>query len=112
MGRILRSRPVATAETHRTTLFEIFFDLVFVFGLIRVTTFMSERPSPVALTQGFLVLLLLWISWVVYSWLGNHVRIDLGLIRAGVTVSMAAVFLVALVIPTPGRPGRARRVND
>ncbi|MEV4717473.1 low temperature requirement protein A [Micromonospora noduli] len=99
MGRILRSRPVATAETHRTTLFEIFFDLVFVFGLIRVTTFMSERPSPVALTQGFLVLLLLWISWVVYSWLGNHVRIDVGLIRAGVTVAMAAVFLVALVIP-------------
>ncbi|RAO49788.1 hypothetical protein GAR06_00782 [Micromonospora saelicesensis] len=99
MGRIFRSRPVATAETHRTTLFEIFFDLVFVFGLIRVTTFMSERPSPVALTQGFLVLLLLWISWVVYSWLGNHVRIDVGLIRAGVTVAMAAVFLVALVIP-------------
>ncbi|MEU8180688.1 low temperature requirement protein A [Micromonospora sp. NPDC049047] len=99
MGRIFRSRPVATTETHRTTLFEIFFDLVFVFGLIRVTTFMSERPSPVALTQGFLVLLLLWISWVVYSWLGNHVRIDVGLVRACVTVSMAAVFLVALVIP-------------
>ncbi|MCG5446770.1 low temperature requirement protein A [Micromonospora sp. NIE79] len=99
MGRIFPARPVATAETHRTTLFEIFFDLVFVFGLIRVTTFMSERPSPVALTQGFLVLLLLWISWVVYSWLGNHVRIDVGLIRAGVTVSMAAVFVVALVLP-------------
>ncbi|WP_433551983.1 low temperature requirement protein A [Micromonospora zamorensis] len=105
MGRIFRSRPVATAETHRTTLFEIFFDLVFVFGLIRVTAFMSERPSPVALTQGFLVLLLLWISWLVYSWLGNHVRIDVGPIRAGVTVAMAAVFLVALVIPDAWKTG-------
>lgn len=105
MGRIFRSRPVATEETHRVTLFEIFFDLVFVFGLIRVTTFMSERPSPVALTQGFLVLLLLWISWVVYSWLGNHVRIDVGPVRAGVTVAMAAVFLVALVIPDAWETG-------
>ncbi|MFF0368843.1 low temperature requirement protein A [Micromonospora sp. NPDC005087] len=99
MGRIFRSRPVVTAETHRTTLFEIFFDLVFVFGFIRVTEFMSARPAPVTLVQGFLVLLLLWNSWLVYSWLGNQARIDVGLIRAGVTVGMAAVFLAALVIP-------------
>ncbi|SIN26456.1 Low temperature requirement protein LtrA [Micromonospora cremea] len=99
MGRIFRSRPVVTAETHRTTLFEIFFDLVFVFGFIRVTEFMIARPAPVTLVQGFIVLLLLWNSWLVYSWLGNQARIDVGLIRAGVTVGMAAVFLAALVIP-------------
>ncbi|MET7707194.1 low temperature requirement protein A [Micromonospora sp. NPDC005413] len=105
MWRILRSRPVVTAETHRPTLFEIFFDLVFVFGFIRVTTFMSERPSPVTLTQGFLILLLLWISWLVYSWLGNQARIDIGMIRAGTTVAMAAVFLTALVIPDAWETG-------
>ncbi|MBQ0903592.1 low temperature requirement protein A [Micromonospora sp. U21] len=99
MGRIFRSRPVVTKETHRTTLFEIFFDLVFVFGFIRVTEFMSARPAPVTMVQGFLVLLLLWNSWLVYSWLGNQARIDVGPIRAGVTVGMAAVFLAALVIP-------------
>lgn len=96
---------MVTPETHRPILFEIFFDLVFVFGLIRVTTFMSQRPAPVTLMQGFLVLLLLWISWLVYSWLGNHVRIDVGLIRAGVTVAMAAVFVAALVIPDAWRTG-------
>ncbi|MCG5463923.1 low temperature requirement protein A [Micromonospora sp. MED01] len=105
MGRTFGARPMATPETHRPILFEIFFDLVFVFGLIRVTTFMSQRPAPVSLVQGFLVLLLLWISWLVYSWLGNHVRIDVGLIRAGVTVAMAAVFLIALVIPDAWRTG-------
>nr|WP_231929901.1 low temperature requirement protein A [Micromonospora inositola] len=99
MGQIFRSRPVVTEETHRTTLFEIFFDLVFVFALIRVTAFMSARPAPVTLAQGFLVLLLLWISWLVYSWLGNYARTDVGPMRAGTTVAMAAVFLAALVIP-------------
>ncbi|GGO07688.1 low temperature requirement protein A [Micromonospora parathelypteridis] len=105
MGRIFGARPVATAEAHRTTLFEIFFDLVFVFGLIRVTTFMSQRPAPLSLAQGFLVLLLLWISWLVYCWLGNNVAIDVGLIRAGTTVAMAAIFLVALVIPDAWETG-------
>ncbi|MEK8108906.1 low temperature requirement protein A [Micromonospora sp. M12] len=105
MGRIFGTRPEAAPESHRTTLFEIFFDLVFVFGLIRVTTFMSQRPAPMTLVQGFLVLLLLWISWLVYSWLGNHVQIDVGLIRAGVTVAMAAVFLAALVIPDAWETG-------
>ncbi|MGW2627238.1 low temperature requirement protein A [Micromonospora taraxaci] len=105
MGRIFGARPRATPETHRATLFEIFFDLVFVFGLIRVTTFMAERPAPVTLMQGLLVLLLLWISWLVYCWLANHTRIDVGMIRAGVTVAMAAVFLVALVIPDAWQTG-------
>ncbi|MGW3614509.1 low temperature requirement protein A [Micromonospora sp. NPDC005163] len=98
---------MVTAEAHRTTLFEIFFDLVFVFGFIRVTEFMSARPAPVTLVQGFLVLLLLWIAWLVYSWLGNQARIDVGLIRAGVTVAMAAVFLAALVIPDVWESGPA-----
>ncbi|WP_030487793.1 low temperature requirement protein A [Micromonospora chokoriensis] len=105
MGRFLQSRPVVTAETHRPTLFEIFFDLVLVFGLIQVTTFMSGRPLPVTLAQGFLVLVLLWNSWLVYAWLGNYVRIDAGPIRAGVTVAMAAVFLIALVIPDAWKTG-------
>ncbi|MER7892778.1 low temperature requirement protein A [Micromonospora sp. NPDC094482] len=88
-----------TAETHRTTLFEIFFDLVFVFALIRVTQFMTARPTPETLIQGLVVLLLLWISWLVYAWLGNYARIDAGPLRVGTTAAMAAVFLTALVIP-------------
>ncbi|MGC4815456.1 low temperature requirement protein A [Micromonospora sp. DT228] len=109
MGRIFQARPMVTAETHRTTLFEIFFDLVFVFGFIRVTAFMGDRPSPVRLTQGFLVLLLLWISWLVYSWLGNQARADVGVMRVGVTGAMAAIFLAALVIPDAWATGPGTR---
>ncbi|MET8043290.1 low temperature requirement protein A [Micromonospora sp. NPDC005215] len=105
MGRIFQSRPVVTTETHRPTLFEVFFDLVLVFGLIRITTFMTERPSSVILAQGLLVLMLLWNSWLVYAWLGNYVRLDVGLTRAGVTVAMAAVFLIALIIPETWQTG-------
>ncbi|MFG1884561.1 low temperature requirement protein A [Micromonospora sp. NPDC049102] len=60
-------RPVVTTETHRPTPFEVFFDLVLAFGLIRATSFMSERPAPVTLVQGLLVLMLLWNSWLAYA---------------------------------------------
>ncbi|WP_233512674.1 low temperature requirement protein A [Micromonospora deserti] len=96
---MFRTRLVVTEESHRTTMYELFFDLVFVFALIRITEYMSAEASPQTLLKGLIVLLLLWISWLIYSWLGNQARADVGLVRAGTTVAMAGVFLAALVIP-------------
>ncbi|MGW5582103.1 low temperature requirement protein A [Micromonospora chokoriensis] len=92
-------RPVPVAEGHRTTMFEIFFDLVFVFALTRVITFMAGTPTALTLAQGLLLLLLLLYSWGPYTWVGNLVRADVGLVRAATLVAMAAIFVVALVLP-------------
>jgi low temperature requirement protein LtrA len=93
-------------ETHRATMFEIFFDLVFVFALTRITAFMAQQPSPATLAEGLLLLLWFWYAWTCYTWLGNRARADVGLIRAGMTVAMAAIFVAALVIPDAWRHGR------
>jgi hypothetical protein len=45
------------------------------------------------------LLLLLWWSWTAYVWLGNRVRADRGLVRAGMLVAMASLFVAALVMP-------------
>jgi low temperature requirement protein LtrA len=95
-----------TDETHRATSFEIFFDLVFIFALTRVIAFMGQPPTALSLAQGFLLLILLWISWTNYTWLGNQARADTGLIHAGTAVAMAAIFVAALVIPDAWRAGR------
>jgi low temperature requirement protein LtrA len=105
MRHILRSRPVLTEEGHRATTFEIFFDLVFVFALTRVLAFMAQPPTPLTLAQGLVLLLLLWRSFVAYAWLGNQVRADVGLIRAGMLVAMAAIFVAAMVMPDAWRHG-------
>ncbi|MEU7802968.1 low temperature requirement protein A [Micromonospora arborensis] len=99
MKGIFGVRPVPAAETHRTTMFEIFFDLVFVFALTRVITFMAGSPSALTLAQGLLLLLLLLYSWSPYIWVGNLVRPDVGLVRAATLVAMAAIFVAALVLP-------------
>ncbi|TDC26458.1 low temperature requirement protein A [Micromonospora sp. 15K316] len=96
---ISRSRYEPTEETHRTTNFEIFFDLVFVFALTRIVEFMAETPTAVTMVRGLILILLLWFSWSAYAWLGNEARADVGLVRTGTLAAMAALFVAALAIP-------------
>ncbi|MEU5786020.1 low temperature requirement protein A [Micromonospora lupini] len=98
-------RPVPVGEAHRTTMFEIFFDLVFVFALTRVIAFMAQPPTALTLAQGLLLLLLLIYSWGPYLWLGNLVRADVGPVRAATLLAMAAIFVAALVLPDAWRQG-------
>ncbi|MER7444057.1 low temperature requirement protein A [Micromonospora avicenniae] len=99
-----------TEETHRPTLFEIFFDLVFVFALTRVIAFMDDRLTPLGLGQGLIVLALLWVCWNNYTWLGNSAVADIGRIRTGTTIAMGGAFVAALVIPDAW-PSRGGSVN-
>ncbi|WP_256371302.1 low temperature requirement protein A [Micromonospora sp. 15K316] len=92
-----------TEETHRTTPFEVFFDLVFVFAFIRVATFTAQAPMPLGLAHSLVLLLLLWWPFTNYTWLTNQVRADVGLVRAGNSVVMAAMFVAALVLPEAWR---------
>ncbi|MGI5206089.1 low temperature requirement protein A [Spirillospora sp. CA-108201] len=92
-------RPAITSESHRATSFEIFFDLVFVFAITRVVSFLAHSPSAVSLVRGLILFLLLWWSWAAYAWLGNRVRADRGVVRSGMLVVMAALFVAALVMP-------------
>ncbi|MBM0233552.1 low temperature requirement protein A [Micromonospora sp. STR1_7] len=105
MRGIFDVRPVPAGDRHRTTMFEIFFDLVFVFALTRVITFMAQPPTALTLAQGLLLLLLLIYSWGPYLWLGNLVRADVGPARAATLLAMAAIFVAALVLPDAWRQG-------
>jgi low temperature requirement protein LtrA len=97
-GRVLGGvRP--TGEDHRATPLELFFDLVYVFAVTQVTGYMAHGHSAHGVLQGLLLLTLLWWTWSSYTWLGNQARADEGLLRAGMVVAMAAMFVIALTIP-------------
>ncbi|GGN40436.1 low temperature requirement protein A [Streptomyces fuscichromogenes] len=81
------------------TTFELFFDLVYVFALTQVTEFMAHAHTGMGVLQGLLLLALLWWSWSAYAWLGNQAGADLGIVRAGMGLAMAGVFVVALAVP-------------
>jgi low temperature requirement protein LtrA len=83
----------------RVTPLELFFDLVFVFAITRVTALMAHDLSWASLGQGLLVLAALWWGWAAYAWLTNHVSGEDGRARVVVLVAMAAMVLVALAVP-------------
>ncbi|MFE6282703.1 low temperature requirement protein A [Streptomyces sp. NPDC057877] len=93
------ARTVPTLEGHRVTTFELFFDLVYVFAVTRITGYMAHEHSAHGVVQGMLLLALLWWTWSAYTWLGNQARADEGLLRAGMGTAMAAMFVVALTVP-------------
>ncbi|WP_350348422.1 low temperature requirement protein A [Agromyces sp. G08B096] len=84
----------------RVTMFEIFFDLVFVFALMRVIALVEADPGPSSLGRGLLLLLLLWWAWCAFIWLGNRVRLDRGPVAGASLLAMAALFVAAVVIPS------------
>jgi low temperature requirement protein LtrA len=94
-----RLRMEAARENASVTSLELFFDLVFVFGLTQVTSLMADDLTAQGLLRGVLVLGLLWWSWTGYAWLGNVVRADEGAARIAMLAAMAAMFVMALSIP-------------
>jgi low temperature requirement protein LtrA len=94
-----RLRPRLVQERESVSTLELFFDLVFVFAITRVTDFMADDPTGVNLLRGSLVIAVLWWSWVGYAWICNLVRADEGVVRVVMFGAMGGVFITALTIP-------------
>ena len=93
------ARIVPTDEAHGVTTLELFFDLVFVFAITQITTFMAADLGLRGCLRGLVLLSLLWFAWCSYSWLGNQAHADEGILRGAYILAMAAMFVVALAIP-------------
>ncbi|GAB2951178.1 low temperature requirement protein A [Micromonospora polyrhachis] len=92
--------PGVQSVTERTqvTTAELFFDLVFVFAFIQVTTLMAEDTTGLGMTRGLLVLAMLWWAWSLYTWLGNRVRANYGLSRLVLLGATPVMFVLAITI--------------
>ncbi|MFD2767117.1 low temperature requirement protein A [Micromonospora eburnea] len=97
MERLRRGLRPVTEKTNVTTA-ELFFDVVFVFAFIQVTTLMTAEHSTLGVVHGLLVLTLLWWSWSLFAWLGNRVRANYGLSRLVILGSTPVLFLLAVTI--------------
>ncbi len=82
---------------------ELFFDLVFVFALTKVTAAMADDPTFTGLLHGMLVLVPLYWAWSGYAWLTSTVDPELGLTRVVMFAAMAGMGLAA--VATPGAFG-------
>ncbi len=95
-----------TERGQRVTPLELFFDLVVVFAITQVTTFLSRNPTWGGLLRGLLLLSALWWLWSGYAWLTNTLDPEEGVVRLAVLAAIAAMLVVSLAAPRAfGRDG-------
>ncbi|MBH0779127.1 low temperature requirement protein A [Nocardia bovistercoris] len=87
------------AEGAAVTQLELFFDLVIVFAFTMVTDLAAEETSAENMVRAVLVLAVMWWIWIGYSWLGNVVKADEGIMRVALFAAMGGGFIAALTIP-------------
>jgi low temperature requirement protein LtrA len=83
----------------RVTPLELFFDLVFVFAITQVTSFLSSNPTWGGLFRALLLLSMLWWAWSGYAWLTNTLDPDEGAVRLAMLAAMAAMLIMSLAAP-------------
>ena len=90
----------------RVTPLELFFDLVVVFAITQVTTFLSQNPTWGGLLRGLLLLGALWWAWSAYAWLTNALDPEEGYVRLAMFAAIATMLIVSLA--APARSARTR----
>lgn len=89
---------VRDQASHRVVSLELFFDLVFVYGISQVTAYLAYDHSPLGFVRGLLLAGLLWWAWVAYSWLGTSVQVGRGWVQASLFAAMAAIMVLAVLM--------------
>lgn len=84
------------ADERKVSTLELFFGLVFVFGITQVTAYLADHHPPIGFTEGLLLLALLWWAWTGFTRLGGAADIDSGWVRlVMLSVSVAFDYLAA-----------------
>src|SRR6476659_11227182 len=88
-----------TVQEQEVTPLELFFDLVFVFAITQVSSFVSDDATWTHLSEGLAILAVLWWAWVSYAWLGNTAGSDEGAMRVVLLAAMGPLLVVSLAVP-------------
>ncbi len=88
-----------TDDEKRAGFLELFFDLVFVFGITQVTALLLADTSALGFVRAALIFGLLWWAWSAYTWLTNAIDIERSVVRLLILSAMAGSFFMALAVP-------------
>ena len=89
-------RPTDSPRADRVTYVELFFDLVFVFALTQLSSYLAEHQDLTGLLEGVIMVCALWWAWVSTTWVTNWLD-PVALPVRGVVIGLAFVALVMSV---------------
>lgn len=85
-------------ERNASTL-ELFFDLVYVFAITQVVSFIHPEPTMAGLARGTLLLFLLWWTWSTYTWTTNWTGTSSLQLKLFVMTAMGATLVMGISVP-------------
>ena len=83
------------SENQNTNYIELFFDLVFVFAITRITHFTAHNLDIYHLLQSVLIFWLIWMGWSQFTWTLNAANTNHIEIRIGTLIATAVAFVMA-----------------
>ncbi|WP_422770073.1 low temperature requirement protein A [Plantactinospora sp. WMMC1484] len=95
LPRILRKR----GEPEYPTFLELFFDLVYIFMLSRLSTGLAGDLSARSVFQTAVLFCVAWWVWVLTAWLTDIFNPRLAIIQATTLVIMFGALLMAVAVP-------------
>src|SRR3954463_3386838 len=98
MDRV-RREPSDEDEEVRASVVELFFDLVFVLVVTRLSALLIEDLTIAGAARTLFLLLVAWWAWIYTTWATNWFDPDTGPVRAVLVVCMLASMLGAAAIP-------------
>jgi low temperature requirement protein LtrA len=87
------------AKKSKASFPELFFDLVFVFGLIQLSHTLATDFSSATVAEAALLVLAIWWIWINTAWVTNLLDTDREPVRFGLFALMLAGILMAVALP-------------
>jgi low temperature requirement protein LtrA len=93
------SRAITSPGDQSATFVELFFDLVFVFGITQIVGLLHYDMSWVGVGHAVLVFWLVWWAWTQFTWALNAADTTHPFVELTTLVATAVAFFMAVAIP-------------
>ena len=91
-------RVISLTEDRSASFVELFFDLVFVFGVTQIVASIHGHLDWPTLWRAAVVLLLLWWAWTQYTWIAGYADFDELRPRIVILLATAGTFILAVSV--------------
>lgn len=91
---------MAESSNRHASNLELFLDLVFVFSVTQVTSFVADNLSAAGVGKGVLVGFLVWWQWTAFTWAGTAIDLQSD-IRARILVLAMVPAMLVMAISVP-----------
>jgi low temperature requirement protein LtrA len=100
----MATQSITSPEDQGATFVELFFDLVFVFAITRVTHYAAHHLDAEGLLRSLIVFWLIWWGWTQFTWALNSANTEHHHVRLGTLIATGIAFVMAIYVESAFAP--------